>query len=345
MEAVKNELGKSSLKPRGKSLWRYREVLPVLDDRNITTLGEGYTPILPLRVKGKPLMKDDGLIPTGTFKARGLSVAVSKAKELGIKGIAMPSAGNAGAALACYAARARIPATVYLPSDAPRLAVKECEAHGATTVLIEGTISDAAKAMRALAVKEGYFDMSTMREPYRVEGKKTMGYEMIEQLGYSLPDAVIYPTGGGTGLVGMWKAFEETEELGWIGSERPRMISVQAEGCAPIVEAFKAGRAKVEKPFAEPHTIASGLRVPEPFASDQILKVIRESKGSAVAVSDHEILDSIRILARGEGILACPEGAATLAGYKRLLDSGDLGSDETVILYNTGSGSKYPDLL
>ncbi len=328
-----------------KSLWRYRELLPVVHDQNIVTLGEGYTPIIPLKKTRKTLVKDDGLMPTGTFKARGLCVAVSKAKELGVKSIAIPSAGNAGGALACYAARAGMKAVIYMPADAPESNKVECKVYGATLILVEGVISDAARAMQASVLREGYFDVSTLKEPYRVEGKKTMGFEVAEQLGFSLPDVIIYPTGGGTGIVGMWKAFEELEELGWIGSERPRMISVQAEGCAPLAKAFREGREQVDQPYPRPQTLASGLRVPYPYASDQTLRVIRESRGTAVTVTDGEMINTMRKLAAQEGLLACPEGAATYAAYERMLDEGQIGKDELTLLYNTGTGLKYFHLL
>jgi len=345
IEGIKEILTKEKLSGRVKSLWRYKELLPVRDDENIVTLGEGFTPILRLKREKKVLMKDDGIIPTGTFKARGQTTAISKAKELRITSVAIPSAGNAGAAMACYAARAGMKARVYLPGDAPEATKKECEAYGAELVLVEGTIADAAAKMRADFAKEKWFDMSTLREPYRLEGKKTMGLEIFEQMGFRLPDAIVYPTGGGTGLIGMWKAFEELEELGWLTQAKPRMISVQSSGCAPIVKAVADGKNEITETYPEPHTIAAGLRVPKPFASEQILKVIRESKGGAIAVTDEEILRAVKKLASEEGMFAAPEGAATMAAYHKLLETGNLRSDEEVVLYNTGSGLKYLELL
>ena len=339
LEKAKEALGRAGLGGRVKSLWRYREVLPDVGDEDVVTLGEGFTPIIKLR--NGTLLKDDGLVPTGSFKARGMSVAVSKAKALGLKKLAVPSAGNAGAALACYAARAGMAARVYMPVETPESMVKECCTYGAEVVQVKGNIGDAGARMRS--EMDGYFDMSTLKEPYRLEGKKTMGYEIAEQL-ERLPDAIIYPTGGGTGLLGMWKAFDELEALGWIGPERPRMFSVQSEACPPIVEAFLAGKEAPDPEFPDGKTVAAGLRVPRPFAGKQILSVLRESRGGAVKVSDEEILASMSSLAK-EGVFACPEGAATLAGYEELLATGTIGRDERVLIYNTGTALKYLDLI
>jgi len=339
-EKTKETFSSSVLVKRPKNLWRYREVLPVIDPANVTSLGEGFTPLINLT--GGQLLKDDGQIPTGTFKARGMAVAVSKADELGLTKLAVPSAGNAGSALACYAARAGLSAKVFMPRATPELIVKECRMYGAEVVQVEGNIGDAGERMRKEL--DGYFDMSTLKEPYRLEGKKTMGYEIAEQTGFKIPQVIIYPTGGGTGLLGMWKAFDEMEELGWIGGERPRMFAVQAETCAPIVQAFSSHKGSPDPSFPDGSTIAAGLRVPRPFAGRQILSVIRSSKGGAVAVSEGEILESVRLLAK-EGVLACPEGAATLAGYKKLTEDGKIGRDEQVLLYNTGTGLKYLDLF
>ena len=333
-------MNRSSLTRRAKSLWRYEEALPVLDRSHVVSLGEGCTPIV--RLSNGLLLKDDGLIPTGTFKARGMAVAVSKAKELGLKKLVVPSAGNAGAALACYAARAGLSAKVFMPVETPESIVRECTAYGAEVVQVKGNIGDAAAKMK-LGMK-GYFDMSTLKEPYRLEGKKTMGYEIAEQTNLELPDAIVYPTGGGTGLIGMWKAFEEMEELGWIGPERPKMFSVQSEACAPIVDAFSSGAEVPDKDYPDGVTAAIGLRVPRPFAGKQILSVLRESKGGAVAVPEKEILSAMRSLAH-EGVFACPEGSATLAGYRMLVEEDALNADERCLLYNTGTGMKYLDLF
>jgi threonine synthase len=340
LEKAKEQFVPSAIKGREKSLWRYREVLPVLDPANVCSLGEGFTPLLGL--KNGVLMKDDGQIPTGTFKARGMAVAVSKAKELGLKKLVVPSAGNAGAALACYAARAGLAAKVFIPRETPELIIKECSVYGAEVILVEGNISDAGAKMRE--DMGGYFDMSTLKEPYRLEGKKTMGYEIAEQTGFELPDVILYPTGGGTGLIGMWKAFDEMERLGWIGKERPRMFSVQSDACAPVVKAFSAGKESTDPSFPDGITVAAGLRVPKPFAGREILAVLRASKGGAVSVSEKEIMESVRSLAK-EGVFACPEGAATVAGYGKLLEDGSLDASDQVLLYNTGTGLKYLNLF
>jgi len=339
-EKVKERFVPSVVAGRGKDLWRYREVLPVLDPSNVCTLGEGFTPLLKLR--NGLLVKDDGQIPTGTFKARGMAVAVSKAKELGVKNLVVPSAGNAGAALACYAARAGVAARVFVPRETPELIIGECRMYGAEVILVEGNISDAGTKMREDMV--GYFDMSTLKEPYRLEGKKTMGYEIAEQTGFELPDVILYPTGGGTGLIGMWKAFDEMEKLGWMGHERPRMFSVQSEGCDPVVNAFSSGKENTDPAFPDGLTVAAGLRVPRPFAGKQILSVLRDSKGGAVSVPEREIVEAVRTLAK-EGVFACPEGAATLAGRRKLLEEGSIDPGEKVLLYNTGTGLKYLNLF
>ena len=339
-EKTKEHFLPSVVAGREDSLWRYREVLPVLDQANVCSLGEGFTPILSL--KGGLLMKDDGQVPTGTFKARGMAVAVSKAKELGLKKLAVPSAGNAGAALACYAARAGLAARVFMPRETPELIIRECRVYGAEVTLVEGNIGDAGAKMKENM--GGYFDMSTLKEPYRLEGKKTMGYEIAEQTGFELPDVNLYPTGGGTGLIGMWKAFDEMEELGWMGHERPRMFSVQSDACAPIVKAFLSGRDAPDQSFPDGKTVAAGLRVPMPFAGREILSVLRESSGGAVSVPEKEIMEAVRSLAK-EGVFACPEGGATLAGYRRLVDAGTIDRSERVLLYNTGTGLKYLNLF
>ena len=339
-EKTKERFFPTSLASRKKSLWRYREVLPVLDQENVCTLGEGFTPLLKLR--DGTLMKDDGQIPTGTFKARGMAVAVSRARELGLKKLVVPSAGNAGAALACYSARAGLTARVFIPRETPELIIKECIVYGAEVILVEGNISDAGAKMRE--DMGGYFDMSTLKEPYRLEGKKTMGYEIAEQTGFELPDVILYPTGGGTGLIGMWKAFDEMEKLDWVGHARPRMYAVQSDACAPVVSAFSSGKGTTDPSFPDGRTVAAGLRVPRPFAGGEILAVLRKSKGGAVSVPEREIIEAVRSLAK-EGVFACPEGAATLPAYTRLVDDGIIDRGERVLLYNTGTGLKYLNLL
>lgn len=331
-------------RPRG--LWRWAELLPVRDPRYRLTLGEGDCPLLPLPHVGKTLgmenlfVKDEALNPSGSFKARGLCVAVSRALELGVLEFVIPTAGNAGGALAAYAGRAGMPAHIYMPADTPHANKIEVQMAGADLHLVNGLINDAAREAGAEAGAHGWFDVSTFKEPYRCEGKKTMGLELAEAFGWRLPDVILYPTGGGTGLVGMWKAFAELEALGWIGSQRPRMVSVQADGCAPIVRAFEQGAARAEL-WQNAHTIASGLRVPAVFADRQVLRAIRESNGTALAVPDEQITAAQAELARGEGIFAAPEGAATLAGLQALRAAGWIEPHETVVLFNTGSGLKY----
>jgi threonine synthase len=338
----RNEIGK-----RSRGMWRWRELLPIIDPDNRISLGEGDTPLLKLPRLGKHLglqnlyLKDESLNPTGSFKARGLAAAVSKAKELGVKKIIIPTAGNAGGAMAAYAARAGMQACIYMPKDTPLANVEESRITGGLVILVDGLISDAARMATARASEEGWFDVSTFKEPYRVEGKKVMGYELAEGFGWKLPEVIIYPTGGGTGLVGMWKAFEEMEALGWLESrERPRMVSVQSEGCAPIVLAYEKG-AKSCDYWNGAQTIASGLRVPKSFADFLILQEIRESHGTAIAVSDSTILQAQKQLASMEGIFAAPEGAATLAALMKLVESGWVRPDECIVIFNTGSGLKY----
>ena len=341
---------KESLAARLPTMWRYFEVMPLRDPANLVSLGEGFTPIFEAARLGEKLgcsnlyIKEEGLNPTGSFKARGLSAAVSKAKELGLNRLTIPSAGNAAGALAAYCARAGMEAHVFMPRDAPESNVKECIALGAHLTLVEGLISDAGAASRKKAAEEGLFDVSTLQEPYRAEGKKTMGYEIAEQMEWSLPDVIVYPTGGGTGIVGMWKAFAEMEELGWIGPTRPRMVCVQSEGCAPIVRAFHQGVEHAE-PWQDARTIAAGIRVPSAIGDYLILEALRESGGAAVTVSDAEMLTSMKEMASLEGIFACPEGAATLAGLKKLLAQGDVSSNERILLMNTGSGLKYLEMM
>jgi threonine synthase len=332
-------------------MWRWNELLPVQDSRNIVSLGEGDTSLLDLPKIGKELglsnlyIKDESKNPTGSFKARGLAAAVSKAKELGIKKVIIPTAGNAGGAMAAYAARGGIQALIYMPRDTPRANIQESLIAGAEVVLVDGLISDAAGMVGEKARQDGWFDLSTFKEPYRLEGKKIMGYELAEAFDWSLPEVIIYPTGGGTGLVGMWKAFEELEALGWLeDTKRPRMVAVQADGCAPVVKAFEEGAAFCDF-WTNAHTLASGLRVPKSFADHLILKDLRESHGTALAVSDAALMEAQRKLGRMEGIFPAPEGAATLAALEVLVQQGWVRSDERIVLFNTGSGLKYLDQL
>ena len=338
------------LASRPPNLWRYRELLPVTRESSIVSLGEGFTPLLHARRLGERLsvpnlyLKDEGVNPTGSFKARGQAVAISMARELGLKKVAVPSAGNAGGAMAAYAAVAGMKALVCMPVGTPVVNRLECALLGAEVVLVPGSIKDCGRALREHIELEGWFDMSTLKEPYRVEGKKTMAYEVVEQLGGEVPDAMIYPTGGGTGLVGMWKAFDEMEELGWIGQKRPRLIAVQATGCAPMVRAYAAGAERAEE-WVNPETIASGLRVPSAIGDFLILRALRESHGAAIAVSDGAMLDGIRQIAETEGLVTAPEGGATLAALKRLLEEGSFARDDTVVLFLTGSGYKYLEAM
>ena len=343
-------LTKESLAGREPNMWRYREVMPVVDPTNIVTLGEGFTPLRNASRLGKHLgmgsllIKDEGVNPTGSFKARGLSAAVSKALELKQMKLTMPSAGNAAGAMSAYAAAAGMEAHVYMPKDAPSANQIECVAYGADLNLVDGFITDAGRISGEAAEKHGLFDVSTLKEPYRVEGKKTMGYEIVEQLGFEVPDVVIYPTGGGTGIVGIWKAMDEMEKLGWIGSERPRMICVQAEGCSPLVDAYKKGEEFAE-PFQNPATIAAGMRVPAAVGDFLVIRAVRESGGTALTVTDDQMVDSVRDMSTFEGIFPAPEGGATLSALQLLLDSGEIGKDERVVLLNTGSALKYLDVL
>ncbi len=323
------------------SLWRYKELLPVCDDANIVSLGETMSPLIHAKRLGAQFglpelwIKDESRLPTGSFKARGLAMAVSKAKELKIKKLAIPSAGNAATALAVYAARAGIPAYIFMPKDTPNYNVETCRLAGANLTLIDGLITDAGRMVAQQKTDEGWFDVSTLKEPYRVEGKKTMGFELAEQLGWKLPDVIIYPTGGGTGIVGMWKGFAELESIGWIGKKRPRFISVQAEGCAPIVKAWRDGMPSAE-PWENAETIASGLRVPQAIGDFLILEAIRKSEGAAIAVTDEAIREAMELLPTAEGILTCPEGAATVAALRSLISEGTITSSDQVVLFNTG---------
>lgn len=350
LEAASRTLTRKSPAGREASLWRYREVLPLDDERNKLTLGEGMTPLLKANRLGAQLglshlfIKDEGVNPTGSFKARGMAVAVSMAKELGIKKLAVPSAGNAAGALAAYAAKAGLAAFIFMPRDTPKANIIECQQTGAHVTLIDGLITDCGKIVAERKEAEGWFDVSTLKEPYRVEGKKTMGYELAEQLNWELPEVILYPTGGGTGLIGMWKAFDEMERLGWIDSRRPRMVTVQAEGCAPIVKAFAAG-ATSGADVPDAHTIAAGLRVPKAVGDFIMLDILRKSGGTAVSVTDDELIAAVKEIGSAEGIFAAPEGAACLPALKKLLDRGDVARGERVVLFNTGTGVKYLELF
>jgi threonine synthase len=349
LSAARRHTDRNEISRRLKGMWRWHEFLPVVDPANQVTLGEGDTALLPLSSLGKTLglnhlfVKEESSNPTGSFKARGLSSAVSKAKELGIEKVIIPTAGNAGGAMAAYAARAGMKSMIYMPKDTPSANIIESRIVGAEVVLIDGLISDAAGMAGAKAREEGWFDVSTFKEPYRTEGKKIMGYELAEQFNWDLPDVIIYPTGGGTGLVGMWKAFQEMEELGWLETKkRPRMVAVQAAGCAPVPLAFQK-KAEFCDFWTNAHTVASGLRVPKSFADHLILRDIYESNGTAIAVEDTDLLQAQKELAVAEGIFASPEGAATLAALRELAAQHWVHPDERIVLFNTGSGLKYLD--
>jgi threonine synthase len=346
LETAARSLTKDALKNRRPDLWRYREVLPVINDDNIVSLGEGFTPLLHASRLGSQIglnelyIKDEGQNPTQSFKARGMTVAVSMAKELSVKKLAVPSAGNAAGALAAYAARAGMEAHIFMPKDTPRANVIECEQTGAHVTLMDGLITDCGAEVGRRKEAEGWFDVSTLKEPYRIEGKKTMGYELAEQFDWQLPDVIIYPTGGGTGLIGMWKAFDEMEQMGWIGSRRSRMVTVQAAGCAPIVRAFQQGQRFADE-FQNAHTTASGLRVPKAIGDFLIIDALRDSGGTAVAVTDEELIDATKEIGSAEGVFCAPEGAACLPALQKLMSDGLVKSNERVVLFNTGSGVKY----
>jgi threonine synthase len=329
-----------------QNMWRYAPVLPVSKPESIITLGEGMTPLIPTRKLGARLgardlwVKDEGVNPTGSFKARGLACAISMCVELGAKKVAIPSAGNAAGAMAAYAAAAGLEAHIFMPRDVPQSNFIECSATGARVTLVDGLISDCARIVGERKAEEGWFEVSTLKEPYRIEGKKTMGYEVAEQFSWELPDAIFYPCGGGVGLIGMWKAFEEMEQLGWISAKRPKMIAVQAEGCAPIIRAFEQGKPKSEF-FPNAQTVASGLRVPKALGDFLVLEAVRASGGTAIAVSDEDMIQAGIELAGDEGIFAAPEGGACVAALKTLLKTGFLKADERIVIYNTGSGLKY----
>src|SRR3954468_20861668 len=346
LPALKRTFSSARLAGRTPSMWRYDALLPHADP---VSLGEGFTPMLPSREYPNIYIKDEGLNPTGSFKARGLSAAVTMARHFGLKKLAIPSAGNAAGALAAYAAAAALEAHIFMPKDVPMANRVECDYYGAQVTLLDGLISDCARKVADMKKessweKEGWFDVSTTKEPYRVEGKKTMGYEVAEQLGWRMPQGIIYPTGGGVGLLGMWKAFDEMEALGWIGPERPKMIFVQATGCAPVVKAWEEGKQAVEM-WTNASTLASGLRVPKPYGDYLILDILKKSKGTAVSATDEEIVEATRHWSKVEGIFAAPEGAACLVAYRKLLANAFFKPEDTVVLFNTGSGLKYLDVL
>lgn len=345
LDGVGKALDKETLARRSGGLWRYRELLPVRRRENIVSLGEVMTPLIPLprlaAGKGDLIVKDEGRLPTGSFKARGLVMAVSMAKELGLEHLAMPTNGNAGAAMAAYASRAGMRTTIFCPDDTPEINVSEIELQGAKVYRVNGLINDCGKIVGEGKAAAGWFDVSTLKEPYRIEGKKTMGLELAEQFGWELPDVIFYPTGGGTGMIGMWKAFDELEKIGWIGSKRPRMVAVQASGCAPIVKAFEEG-AEHAPLWENAHTVAAGIRVPIAVGDFLILRAVRESGGFAIAVPDDKIIDAVAEVAKEEGLLLCPEGAATYVAYRQALADGRVSPDDRVVLYNCATGLKYP---
>jgi threonine synthase len=347
--SVKTILSLDDLSSRNKTIWRFGEVLPVKNASSRLSLGEGCTPLVKAGRLGEVTglknlyIKDEGINPTGSFKARGLCVAVSRTLELGVTGLSIPSAGNAAGAMSAYAALAGLPANVYLPRDVPQSFLAECQGLGARVNLVEGLISACGKKSLEDSAKYGWFDLSTLKEPYRLEGKKTMGYEVAEQMDWVLPDIIIYPTGGGTGFIGMWKAFHEMEELGWIGSQRPRMVSVQAEGCAPMVKAYQTGQKEAEF-WTDAKTIADGLRVPAAIGDFLILDIIRKSNGTALSVSDKEMMEGAKLLGRTQGLFVSPESGATVAAAMKLLDRKWISPSDRVVLFHTGSGYKYSHL-
>ena len=343
LEPIKRDVRRQDFAAREPNMWRYREVLPAVTP---VTLGEGFTPMLKSKRNPNVWIKEEGSNPTGSFKARGLCLAVTMAKHYGLKKLAIPSAGNAAGALAAYCAAAGIEAHIFVPKDVPQANLVECTVYGAKVTLVDGLISDCARIVAERKQTEGWFDISTLKEPYRVEGKKTMGYEIAEQLGWELPDAVFYPTGGGVGLIGMWKAFEELEYLGWLksGNKKPKMIAIQATGCAPIPKAFEEGK-HVSEMWKDARTFASGLRVPKAYGDYIILDVLKKSGGQAVAVSDEEMMHSVLEWGRTEGIFLSPEGAGSMAAYDKLIANGFLKASDKVVLFNTGTGLKYIDVI
>ncbi|MBV8133208.1 MAG: threonine synthase [Alphaproteobacteria bacterium] len=348
LDGLRRALPRKALATRPQTLWRYRELLPVRRTENVISLGEVVTPLIPLRrianrlaKGGEILVKDEGRLPTGSFKARGLALAVSMAKELGVSAMAMPTNGNAGAAMAAYCSRAGIKAYVFCPDDTPAVNIREIAMQGAEVFLVDGLIDDCGKLVAEGEREVGWFNCSTLRGPYRIEGKKTMGIELAEQLGWQLPDVILYPTGGGTGIIGMWKAFAELEEIGWIERKRPRMVVVQAEGCAPMVKAWEKGVEHAPR-WKNAHTFAAGIRVPQAIGDFLILRAVRESGGFAIAVTEDAIAAAWREVAAEEGLLLCPETAATYAAYKQALADGRIRTDDRVVLFNCASGLKYP---
>jgi threonine synthase len=345
LEALAGAVDKDTVAHRSGGFWKYREFLPVQDPTNVVSLGEVITPLIPLdRIssqKGRVIVKDEGRLPTGSFKARGLALAVAMAKELGLKHLAMPTNGNAGAAMAAYAAQAGLRTTIFCPDDTPEINISEIALQGADVFRVNGLINDCGKIVGGGKEAAGWFDVSTLKEPYRIEGKKTMGLELAEQLGWRVPDVIFYPTGGGTGLIGMWKAFDELEKIGWIGSKRPRMVAVQATGCAPIVKAWEAGDEHAPV-WENAHTYAAGIRVPVAVGDFLIIRAVRQSGGFAIAVDDDAIEDARLKVAREEGLLLCPEGAATYAAYAQALSKGDISPSDEVVLFNCATGLKYP---
>ena len=347
LAAAGRALSPVRLAERPADIWRYRELLPVRQTGNIVSLGEALTPIVPLDAIGRAAgaanlwVKNEAGLPTGSFKARGLVMAITMAKELGVRTIALPTNGNAGGAAAAYAARAGIEAVVFCPAETPEINIREIAAHGARVYRVNGQIDDCGKLVGQGVKERNWFDLSTLKEPYRIEGKKTMGLELAEQLDWQLPDVIFYPTGGGTGLIGMWKAFEEMEALGWIGSARPRMVAVQAEGCAPMVRAWAAGERHATR-WEDPHTIAAGIRVPQAVGDFLILDAVRASNGSAIAVSDDAIAQAVDDAARQDGLLLCPEGGATLAAWRSAIADGLVSPDDRALLFNCATGLKYP---
>lgn len=351
LEAVGKAVRREDLVGREPTLWRYRELLPVADDRHIVSLGEGMSPLLPCPRLGERLnlkrlwIKDESQLPTGSFKSRGLCMAITMCRQFGIQRVAIPTAGNAGGAMAAYAARAGMEAFVFMPDDTPAINQQECRLAGAKTYLVNGLITDCGAIVRQGQEVMGWFDLSTLKEPYRIEGKKTMGLELAEQFGWELPDVILYPTGGGTGLIGMWKAFAELEALSWLNSSRkPRMVAVQSTGCAPIVRAFEAGQKHAE-PFAGAATIASGIRVPAAVGDFMILDAVRQSGGLAYAAAEERIPEWMELAVRSEGIAVCPEAAACVGAAEQLVASGWIGSDERVVIFNTGAAQKYPEAM
>ncbi len=350
LRRVRDSVTKEALRDRPETLWRYRELLPHEEPEHAVTLGEQNTPLLHTPLLGKEVgipklrVKDEGLLPTGTFKARGAAVGVTRAAELSVKALALPTAGNAGAAWAAYGARAGIRVVVVMPRTTPDVIIRETSAYGADVYLVSGSIADAGAVVKRVCADRGWYDASTLREPYRIEGKKTMGFELAEQLGWRLPDVVVYPTGGGVGLIGMWKGFDELRAIGWIDQKRPRFVAVQADGCAPIVRAFVDGRNESE-PWPDPRTFAAGIRVPKALGDFIVLKALREAGGTAVAVSETEIAGSMRAAGASEGMLLCPEGGAAIAGAAKLRREGWIREDEEVVVFNTGTGLKYAESL